>query len=135
MKKRKRKELSLTVLMLLGAGFALISIVMIAFVLAVIAYFTKDPTSLTGVFSLVALLLAGGVSGFITSKANGEGGALVGILSSVISASLVLAIGLICKSGKLTLGVFLNVIAFICISALFSILGKKRAKRKHRRYS
>ena len=84
--KRKRKELGLTSLMLLGAGFALVMIVAVSFVLALISSFAKNPTSMTGAVALVALLLAGAISGFTTARANGEGGTLVGILSAVISA-------------------------------------------------
>ena len=107
----------------------------ISFVMALVSSFTDDPTSLTGALSLVTLLLSGAVSGFITSKANGEGGALVGTLSSVIAAALVLVIGLVCKAGRLNLGVFLNLIAFICTSVLSSLLGKKLVKKRRRRYS
>jgi len=134
MKKQKRKELGLTPLMLLGAVFAVATVVVMSFLMAVISSLTKNPTSLTGALSLISLILAGAVSAFITSRVNGDGGTLIGILSSVISAFMITAIGLICKGGALTLGMPLNLLAFIGVSVIFSLLGKKRSNRKRRRY-
>ena len=134
MKKHKRKELGLTSLILLGAGFALATVTATAFLLALISSFTKNPTALTGILSLIALLLSGAISGYVTSRVNGEGGALIGILSTVVSALLILTVGLIWRGGSLNLGMPLNLLAFIGISVLFSILGKKRIKRGHKRY-
>ena len=133
MKKRK-KDPGLTSLMLIGAGLALGITVVLAFIMAFISSFTKDPTSLTGALALVSLLVGGAISGFVTSRMNDEGGALVGTLSAVIASALILIIGLIMKSGKLDLSVFINLIAFICVSVLFAILGKKRIKRRRRRH-
>ena len=135
MKKRKRKDLGLTALMLMGAGFALALIIAMAFIISLISSFTSDPTAMTGALSLVALLLAGATAGFVSSRVNGDGGALVGILSAVISASVILTVGLIARAGRLSIGVFINALAYIAVSALASILGKKRVKRRKRRYA
>ena len=133
--KRKRKDLGLTSLMLLGAGFALMMIVAVSFVFALISSFTKNPTSMTGAVALVALLLAGAISGFTTARANGEGGTLVGILSAIISAGLILVIGLIFGKGKLGINVFINTASYVAVSVFLSILGKKRIKRRRRKYA
>ena len=135
MRKHKRKELGLTALMLLGAAFALAVIVAVSFVLSIISSMTKDPTSLIGAFSLIALILSGAISGFVTSKVNGDGGVLIAALSSVISAFAILAIGLIWKGGAIKLSVPLNLIVFIAVSVIASLLGKKRPKRSKHRYS
>lgn len=132
MKKHKRKELGLSALMLLGAAFALAVTLTITLALAIISSMTDDPTALTGAFALLSLLLSGGVSALITSRVNGEGGTLVAILSSVIAASVILVIGLVWKRGALNLGAPLNLFAFIGVSVMFAILGKKRTKRRRR---
>ena len=133
MKKHKRKELSLPALSLLGAAFSLVAVIAIALALAIISAFTKDPTSLTGALSLAALLIAGAVSAFTTSRINNGGGAIIGILSSVIASTVILIIGLIIKRGLLPFGSLINVMAFLGISVIFSILGKKRIKKAHKR--
>lgn len=134
MKKRKRKDPGLGTLMLMGAGFALVMIVTVTFILAVISYMTSDPTSLTGALSLTALLVAGAISGYITSRVNGGGGVLVGILSAVISAAIILVIGLISKGG-ISVGAFINTIAYVSISVIASVIGKKRIRKRKRRYA
>lgn len=133
MKKHKRKELGLTALLLIGAATSVVAVFVVAFILAFISSLTKDPTSMTGAFSLLALILAGAVSGFVISRANGDGGALVGILSSVIATGVMIIAGLIWKNGFLPLGALLNLLAFLAVAIISSILGKKRA-RKRRRY-
>lgn len=134
MQKHKRKEFTLPALLLFGSGFALITVVATAMALAIIACFTGDPTALTGAFSLLSLIIAGAVSGFITSRANGDGGALVGILSALICSALMLAIGLVWKGGLLPFGAILNIAVFAVVSVGASLLGKKRVRigRKHR---
>ena len=67
MKKHKRKEFGLTTLTLLGAAFALVVMLAVSFILSVISSMTKDPTSFIGAFSLLALILSGVISGFVTS--------------------------------------------------------------------
>ena len=133
MKKHKRKELGLGALLVIGTVASVGAVFVMAFILALISSMTKDPTSLTGAFSLLALLLAGAVSGFVISRVNSEGGKLVGILSSVIATSVMMIVGLIWKGGLLPLGALLNLFAFLAVGVLASILGKKRA-RKRRRY-
>ena len=135
MKKHKRKEFGLTTLTLLGAAFALVVMLAVSFILSVISSMTKDPTSFIGAFSLLALILSGVISGFVTSKVNGDGGVLIAILSSVISAFTILAIGLIWKGGAIKLSVPLNLLVFIAVSLIASLLGKKQPKRKKHRYS
>ena len=135
MKKRKRKELGLVSLIMIGAAVELGAILLVTFILAFVSSMTKDPTSLTGGLSLAALLVSGAVSGFGISKANGEGGALVGILSSVITVGIMLVIGLIASKGQMNLGAFLNLIAYMMTATLASILGKKKLKRRKRKYS
>lgn len=129
MKKHKRKEFSFPVLLVMGAGFSLVTVLITSLALALAAYFTKDPTSLTGAFSLLSLVLAGGISAFVTAKVNGEGGSLIGILSAVICALVILAVGLVWRGGLLPLGAVLNVSAFVTVSIAASLLGKHRSAR------
>ena len=135
MKKHKRKEFSFPILLLMGAAFSLGTVLLVSLALATVSYFTKDPTALTGAFSLITLILAGGISAFITTKANGEGGSLVGILSAVISALLMLTVGIIWRGGLLPLGAVLNFVAFTVVSIAASLLGKHRPTRSHKKHT
>ena len=132
MKKHKRKELGLTALLAIGALASMATVFAMALILALISSLTKDPTSLTGAFSLLALALAGAASGFVISRLNGDGGTLVGILSVVIATALMLIIGLIWKGGLLPLGAFLNMLVFLAVGVISSLLGKKKSKKRKR---
>lgn len=135
MKKHKRKEFGLTTLMLLGAAFSLAVILVVSFILSIISSMTKDPTSLIGASALISLIISGAISGFVTSKVNGEGGVLISTLSSVITAFTILAIGLIWKGGAIKLNVPLNLLVFIAASVISALLAKKTNRKKRPRYS
>ena len=135
MKKHKRKEAGLTALMLMGAAFSLGLILAVSLILAAISLLTDDPTSMTGALSLVALLAAGAISGFVTSRVNGGGGVLVGVLSTVITAAVMLIISLVADGGRVNLGVLVNVGAYVAISVIAAVLGKKRVGKRKRRYA
>lgn len=134
MKKYKKKELGLGALLGIGSGSSLICVFAVAFVLAAVSSLTKDPTALTGAFTLLTLLIAGAVSGFCISRLGGDGGVLVAILSSVVSTSAMILVGLILKKGALPLGAVLNLLAFLAVSVVFALLGKRRIKRHKRSY-
>ena len=134
MRKRKRKEPGLSALMLIGAGLSLVMIVAVTFIMAIVSYMTSDPTSLTGALSLASLLVAGAISGYVTSRTNGGGGVLVGVLATVIAAAVMLTIGLI-ASGGIGVGAFINLGAYVSVSVLASVIGKKRVGKRKRRYA
>ena len=130
MKRHKRKEFSLPVLLLMGAGFALCTVIAISFILSIVAYMTGDPSAMIGAFSLLSLALAGAISGFVTSRVNGDGGVLVGVLSALISGAIMLAIGLVCKGGLLPLGAVLNIAVFVAVSCFSALLGKRKRRKR-----
>ena len=134
MKKYKKKELGLGALLGIGSGASLICVFAVAFVLAAVSSLTKDPTALTGAFTLLTLLIAGALSGFGISRLSGDGGVLVAILSSVVSTSVMILVGLILKKGALPLGAVLNLLAYLAVSVVFALLGKRRIKRHKRSY-
>ena len=132
MKKHKRKELSLGAMLAIGAVASVVSVGVVAFILAVISSLTKNPTSLTGAFSLLTLVLAGAISGFVISRVMGDGASLVGTLSVAIATVVMLAVGLIWTGGLLPLGALLNLCVFLAVGVIASVLGKQRPRKKRR---
>ena len=130
MKKHKRKEFSLPILLLMGAGFALCTVIAVSLILSIVAYLTSDPTAMIGAFALLSLALAGAISGFVTSRVNGEGGVLVGVLSAMICAAVMLAVGIVCKGGLLPLSAVLNIAVLVATSSFSALLGKGKHKRR-----
>ena len=135
MKKHINKEKSFPTLLMIGTGVSLGTLITVSFIMALISSFSKDPTSLTGALSLMALLVAGGISAVISSRKNGDAGVLVATLSAVISAILMLAVGPIMNGGLVPFGTLVNLAVFIGVSALAAALGKRRTRRTKRRYS
>ena len=133
MKKHMNKDLSLARRLAIGTLISALSIVVTCLAFTVISSLTKDPTSLIGIFSLTTLLLGGALSGFIISRMR-CGGSLTAIGSSGIIALLMLMIGFIIKGGMLSLSIFLNYLAYLGATALFSSKFLKIGKRKRRKF-
>ena len=110
---------------------SLVVILALSFVMALVANSTSDPTANIGIYSLLVLVLSGGVCGFCMSRAKGEGGVLHALLVSLVVSIFMLIIALIAGGGKLSLGSFMNYGCYIAVAVLFSYLGKKR-ERRHR---
>ena len=134
MKRHTRKEFSFPALLLMGSGFALATVLAVAMLLAVVAYLSNDPTSLTAAFALLTLVLAGAVSGFVTSRVNGDGGALIGILSALICTAIIAVVGLIVKGGLIPLGAILNLAVYAVTSVAAATLAKRKKTARRRRY-
>ena len=132
MTKYSRRELPFPILLLIGVGVTVGSVAVCALIFAIIASVTPDPTSLTGAFSLTAILIAGAASAFALTKLTHRGGVAVAIISAAISSALMIIVGLIIGKGGISFGVFLNHLAFVCISALFAFLATKTAGRKRK---
>lgn len=131
MKKRKRKEFGLPMLLGIGTLFSLVTVVFTSLLLAIISYFTKNPTSLVGAFSLASLIIAGCVSAFVTARVNGDGGVPLGILSAVASSLIILTVGLIITKGSLPFSAILNMLAFLSSSLLAAVVGGRKRKKSY----
>ena len=135
MKKLIKAELGTLPKLLIGALTAGISIIAVSFILALISSVTKDPTSLTGLLSLLSLIIAGALFGFTFSKLSGDGGAAITFASSVLTALIMSVIGLISRGGKVHFGVFINYLAYLATVALCAALaGKIGGGRKKHKY-
>ncbi len=122
--------------MLLFSLIQPILFIVFGFIFTVICYNSKDPTSNTELYSMAALLLAGGIGAFLITKLGGENGPYFAVISSVFSCILIFAVSLICR-GKLSFGALMNIFCFILISAFFIFLGKRKRSsggpKKHKR--
>ena len=132
MKKYSRQALSFPILMLIGAGVMICSVAVCALIFAIISSLTADPSALTGIFSLLSLLISGAAAAFALVRLMPKGGVAVAIISAAISSALMIIVGLIIGKGGISFGVFLNHLAFLCISALSTLLAKKTVGRKRK---
>lgn len=104
-----------------------------AFIGAIILSKTENPTGHVGLCGMIVLFVTAVASGFATSRYKGDGGMLPAVLSSLFFVLVVLVIGLVAGKGKLPLIGVINLGAFMLISALGALLGKKRERKRRRK--
>ena len=132
MKKNKITDNTLC-LFLISMGIAAASLVICAFVMALIAYSGEDPTKKVATFSLLTLIISAAVSGIIISRMKGDGGVKLAGFGSLALMILLLVIALITEKGSVPPSAFMNYGCFVGISLLAAYLGRKREKRRKRR--
>lgn len=115
---------------LIGVGLSTGLLVAFAFISALIISFTKDPTSLIGIFTIGTVILSAVISSTIISRLRKEKGLLYAVICAIIISTLMLLIGLIATGGRLSGGVPINCACYIGASALSALLFKPRGKRR-----
>ena len=116
-----------------GIVFAVAVFFVTAFVLAIILSKVENPTEHVGLCGMVSLFVTAAASGFATSRYKGEGGVLPAVLSALFFALVMLMIGLICGKGKLPFINVINLVSFMIIGTLSSMLGRKRERKRRRK--
>ncbi len=132
MKRRTLSDMPRPLMLLVGSGLALGILLLFTIALGLYAATTADPTALTGVMGLIALLGSGAVSAFINRRIFGEAGLMIALLSALLLSLLLLGIGLIASGGSLPPRCPVNYLCYMGVSLLSSLLGKPREKRRRR---
>ena len=113
---------------LIGIGICIIILLICAFIMAIALTGTSNSSAKINVYSLAALIIAAALSGAVNSRLKGEGGVLHAFLTSLSTAVLMLAIGLIISAGRLSCGSFMNYACYIGVSTLTGYLGRKKER-------
>ena len=129
---KKTESMNTALLLILGAlgsGVLLLALTMLC---SLIAFYTKNPTSLVGILSIAVMLATGAISGFCMSRLKGDGGVLISALCSLLFILILLMIGLIIGGGHISLGSIINYLCYLAVSVLFAFFGRRKGRR-HRR--
>ena len=116
-----------------GILFSVATLTTLSFISSFILMSTKNPLLSIKMASLVTLLAAGAISGFVIAKYKGNLSFGISIAASATVAILMLAISLISAKGNVSGGIFMNYLCYVLVSAFFSFVGRKRSVRRHRR--
>lgn len=116
---------------LIGVLSVLIFFLILSFITTVILYNTSDPTSKTGLFSIISFVLSGAIATFINTKLYGNENIMLPIFSSLASLVVFMIISLI-FCGKITGGNLMSALCFTLASTLALILGKKKKPLRNR---
>lgn len=108
-------------------------IFLLSIVMALVASGSDDPTAKIGIYSLVAILISGAVSGFFISKIRGEGGVLYSLFVSLGVSAFIIIAALIASGGRISGGSFMNCACYAGVFTAFAYLGRRREKRHRHR--
>lgn len=119
--------------MLFGICLTVIIFFSVSLIGAVITSRTENPTSMIGIISTCALYITAAISGLVISRYKGEGGVLPSSLCALAFTLVLLIISVIINGGHVPAITAINLGAYILISVVFAIFGKRRAPRRRRR--
>ena len=129
LKKANEKNRSIRGL-LISALFSVLVILSLSMIAALICNAVKADSGLVRLYSLGALVLSAFVSGFVNSKRVGVSYSL---FSGLLVSLIMLMVGIIISSGKLSAGAFMNYGCFFLVSIAGAYLGKIPSSKKRRR--
>ena len=128
MKKRKNTR-SKAVLGAMGAAIIIGIYCAAALAMTGFAFGNENGTREVGFFSLLALMIAGGLGTFISAKALKLSTPISALSPAAVVLVLYTALALILTGGKVGLSHAMNMVCFLMISVLFAFLSAPRAKR------
>ena len=94
----------------------------------------SDPTALTGIFSIISLLLSSCVMGIFVSRRRGEGGVALAALCALIFAAIMLSVELIAKRGAVSAPFAINIASAFGVCIITAYLTRKRRRSHSSRY-
>jgi putative membrane protein (TIGR04086 family) len=127
--KHKEKASGLTVL-LIGTLAEGATLVLMSLLFSFFSYSMSDPLAITGLCSILSLVITAAVGGVVISRVKGDGGMAISVLSALLLCLILLLIGLIITGGELPLGCIISYLCYIAIAALSGFLGRKRNRRR-----
>ena len=123
--RRNKRSLSGWRALAFGVGAGIVSLVITALIAALVCYLSNDPMAISDVASLAALLLGGGIAGFITPRITEDGAILPAALSALLLPLLMLLIGILTSGGNLSPRIPLNLLCYFGVSVISSLLSKR----------
>ena len=133
-KRRFRGENSPTIVaMTAGVVFSAFVLAVVSFIASLLLIRMKNPTGAIRMASLASLLISGGISSFVISRTRDKNPMGMSTAVSVIFSLIILTVSLISNKGSLHGANIMNLLAYAASSFIFSLLGRKREKRRRHR--
>ena len=133
MKKRTRGSVGSSPLLtiLIRVAFVFASVAILSLIGAAVLSALNDPVKGVGIASLAALVVGGGLSGYINSR--GKGNISSSVIVTVISAAIMLAVSLVLNGGGIKGGALMNLLCYALVSLFFAYIGGRRCSRARKR--
>lgn len=116
----------------LGLCFSFLSLLTVSLISSVILINTKNPTGSIGISSLISLLAAALLSGFMISRRNGEDGIKTSLFSSLAFVVILFSVSLISSKGKIGGAVLMNGLCYMLVAIPAALFGGKQKRRRRR---
>ena len=126
-RRRNKVELYGWRAVLCGFGISAFSLFAVALTATFVCYLSNDPMAISELASLVSLLIGGAVSGFIFPRLCRDTSIIPTVLSGVIFSLVLLAAGLLLSNGALPLKMLTNMLCYLGVSLLASLLSRRLA--------
>ena len=130
--KRRGAASGVAVGFLISFGIAAAAYFLCAFVAALIADSTDDPTGYVGTAALCSLVLSGFIGGAVNSRLRGASGFGVAMLAALSVALVTIAVALVSCGGVSPSGL-MNAVSYMGGGVVGAFLGKPRERRRRRR--
>ena len=130
----KRTDISAVKRLFLGAGIAILSLVIFSAIFSGISMLTRDAAAHLPLFAMLSLIISAAVGGAVSTRTVSDGRLPLSLLSALLAALIFMLVGTIIGKGHLTLSVFLNFAIFVGVFGLSSYLFKKRDGGRRRKY-
>ena len=130
-----RKGRSALGVLLSDVLISILLLLVLSFAAAIISSASENSTAGLSTYSLLTLLISSLISGFISAKrSDGFGSAATSVL---VSAAVIMLVGLIAGGGKLSLSAVMNYLCYFGVGMAGAFIARRRAskgrrkKRKH----
>ena len=127
MRKRKNKLGPLWFTLIVS----LVSLMILCFACAFILMKTENPSENLGIGTIMLFPICGSVCGLAASLYKGENATKECLLASGICSLLMIALGLVFSSGRLSPSVLINSLVFMSSSVIIAYLSRPKQRRRH----
>ena len=130
MRTSKDKRKSFLKCAFFSTAIAVFSFFAFTLIISFAASFFQNPLALCGISSIAVIILSGAFCGYLSAKHKGDGTVGSSLLGAFFFSLLFISISLVLTKGKVSSVAALNSILFFCVSFAFSLIGKRKKRRR-----
>lgn len=125
----KKGNMSALSKLLLGTLMSLASVLLFSVIFGAAAMLFRDVTGRIPLFALLTVIFSSFAAGVAVSRLIADGSLPLSLLIALMSALIMMLIGIIAGGGSVSVSVFLNLLIFMGVFGLSAYLFKKREGR------
>ena len=132
--KQPLSKISLARRFIICLGISVGVLLTLSLIGAAIASMLDDPTENLALLSLIIMLISAAISGLVSTRIKGDGGAGFSGLVALSLTLIMLLINVIACAGKISAASFMNYACYVGVASISAYLGRKKNKHiQHRK--